>query len=122
MTYDWETLYSPEQMAELDEKGYLTDREVDHRWREAVLVDRQMLRAFEEVDQEALLSRVACPVLLIHGTADEQERSLLALSREGIRFLSPASRLEVIEGAAHRFEEHLDRVIELARDRFREVL
>lgn len=124
MQYDWGELYSSAQMKDLRVRGYLRDRDIDQRWREAVLVDRQMLLDFEQVDQEQLLSRIPCPVLLIHGDdpSDKEEQALLALSRAGMRYLSPESRLEVIAGADHRFADHLAELIHLAKNWFRSQL
>ncbi|HEY6953383.1 MAG TPA: hypothetical protein VI758_13325, partial [Bacteroidota bacterium] len=76
----------------------------------------QMLRDFEEIDQQTLLGNVLCPVLLIHGSdpTDEEEILLLDRSRRGIELLPAGSRLEVIDGANHTFIKHWDRVIALA--------
>jgi pimeloyl-ACP methyl ester carboxylesterase len=114
MYYQWSDYYSVEQLRQLGERGYMVVP-TESRWRDYVFVDRQMLLDFEQVDQRQMLERVKCPVLLIHGNAasDWEENLLLEKSRRGIAFLSEESRLQVIEGADHRFFDHLDVVIEL---------
>ena len=63
------------------------------------------------------LPRVTAPTLLIVGGNDAV---VLQLNREAIARLEVESRLEVVSGATHLFEEPgtLDRVAELARDWF----
>ncbi len=64
-----------------------------------------------------VLPEVRAPTLLIVGSADRQ---VLALNREAQQEMSAVTRLEVIKGATHLFEEPgaLDQVAELARDWF----
>jgi putative phosphoribosyl transferase len=59
------------------------------------------------------LERLTAPTLLIVGSAD---REVLALNREAQRHMHAETRLEVVDGAGHLFEEPgtLDRVAELA--------
>jgi pimeloyl-ACP methyl ester carboxylesterase len=61
-----------------------------------------------------LLERVRAPTLLLVGGRDEP---VLALNRDALRLLGPESRLVVVPGATHLFEEPgtLDEVAELAR-------
>ncbi len=63
------------------------------------------------------LPHVTAPTLLIVGSRDS---TVLELNRRAQRDLGGKSRLEVIEGASHLFEEPgtLDRVAELAREWF----
>jgi pimeloyl-ACP methyl ester carboxylesterase len=112
MHYKWDEYYSPEQLRELAEMGFLTiPQNVGHR--QEVIVESQMLKDFAEIDQPKLLSRVECPVLIIHGDNDSEERQLLERSRQGLHYLPKESRLEVIPGANHSFLNHMDRVVDL---------
>ena len=63
------------------------------------------------------LADVRAPTLLIVGGHDEQVLDLNRLAREELRC---ESRLEIVPGATHLFEEPgaLDAVAELARDWF----
>jgi putative phosphoribosyl transferase len=51
---------------------------------------------------EPVLGRVRAPTLLLVGSRDED---VLALNRRALRLLNPRSRLVVVEGATHLFEE-----------------
>jgi putative phosphoribosyl transferase len=64
-----------------------------------------------------ILPEVRAPTLLIVGGADRQ---VLALNREAQQRMHAVTRLEVIAGATHLFEEPgaLEQVAELARDWF----
>jgi pimeloyl-ACP methyl ester carboxylesterase len=114
MHHDWRAYYGADRIAELQSKGYLTDR-VDSRWRMTVEVDRRMLDDFADVDPPSLLGAISCPVLMIHGNhpEDAEECALLQHARNALAWLPVSSRLEVIDGARHGFREHLDEVIAL---------
>ncbi|TCS93489.1 alpha/beta hydrolase [Hazenella coriacea] len=104
MKYDWNEYFTPEQMQELKEVGYLTTLGEGDR---KVLIDQQMLLDFELVNQQELLTNVRCPVLVIHGNADEEEKSLYERTQKGLKWLPNDSRLEIIDGANHSFMDHL---------------
>jgi len=65
---------------------------------------------------------VKCPILIIHGDGDEEERMLLQHSKAGMTFLPDDSRLEVIAGASHGFYDHLDELTEKIQSWFFEYL
>lgn len=67
------------------------------------------------------LARVRAPTLLIVGGDDS---AVLDLNRRTLELLESETRLEIVPGASHLFEEPgtLDRVAELARDWFLERL
>jgi pimeloyl-ACP methyl ester carboxylesterase len=112
--YNWDEYFTKEQMQELKEKGYITE----HRRQRTVIIDKQMLLDFELVNQEELLKNVHCPVLIIHGNADEEERRLCEITKQGMQWLSKDSKLEIIDGASHGFMDHLDIVEKLVTDWF----
>jgi pimeloyl-ACP methyl ester carboxylesterase len=124
--YDWAKYYSPAQLAELAKTGRLTvalpERALSEVLRSTVVVEAQMLREIAEVDQAGLLRGIECPVLIVHGDADDEERRLSAISRCGLNHLPAGSRLEVIPGADHSMLTHFDRVIELGAAWLRERL
>lgn len=121
MHYKWDEYYSPEQFCELAETGLLTLRQ-NAGSRQEVIVSAQMLKDFEEIDQPQLLGSVKCPVLIIHGDNDEEERLLLERSRQGLRYLPKRSRLEVIHAANHSFLEHITHVVDLIQAWLNEYL
>lgn len=111
MKYDWNDFYSKEQIKELEEKSYLTEK--TDGVRKEIIVDQQILKDFELINQEELLSKITCPILIIHGDSDEEERLLCENSKKGMHLLSSDSRLIVINGANHSFMDHLDKLIDL---------
>lgn len=117
--YDWERFYSPEQMREWRTTGRVTMMRDEPYFRRTV-IDGKLLDECGSFDQRELLRPVKCPVLIIHGDGDEEERKLLAQSRKGMELLSPKSRLVVLPGANHRMEGRLDEIVELAKEWFAE--
>lgn len=115
MHYDWDRYFSRAQMRDLAETGQFTVHPDDGS-RSQVVVEARILEEFEQVDQRELLSRVKCPVLLIHGDQGEEERQLLERSREGMQYLPESSRLTVIHDASHDMLDHFDKVIQLTRE------
>lgn len=76
---------------------------------------------FEErrnVDQAELLSRIDCPVLILHGDKDE-DISLLD-SEEAVDILGHG-KLEVIRGLGHKFDNN-EKVFEISLDWFKKYL
>ena len=119
--YDWEAFYTPEQMSEWRETGKVTmvREEPYHR---VSVVSAALLEECGNFDQSRLLAPVKCPVLIIHGDGDEEERKLLAQSRKAMERLPQGSRLVLLPGANHRMEGRLDDVMMLARQWFAEHL
>jgi pimeloyl-ACP methyl ester carboxylesterase len=116
MHYDWVAYYGPRRLTELNDTGILRIGP----W----TLSHQSLKDFEEFDQEALLSPVKCPVLVVHGGSgnDWEEQELLKISRKGIDLLPAESRLEIVEGAGHSFKDHIPEVGGLALDWYGEHL
>jgi pimeloyl-ACP methyl ester carboxylesterase len=112
MHYEWEQYFSSQEMQELREMDQVTISKEEGP-RRSVVVDARMLRDFEEIDQQRLLMPIQCPVLIIHGDGDHEERRLVESSRNGMRYLPEGSVLAIVHGASHRFENHLDRLVEL---------
>ncbi|WP_282032788.1 alpha/beta hydrolase [Metabacillus indicus] len=112
-TYNWNDHFTAVQMRELQETGVITEQ-LSSGPRNKIIIDQQMLLDFEQGNQKELLSAVACPVLIIHGNADEEERMLAETSKRGMKWLPQGSKLEVIDGASHSFMEHLNEVEKLA--------
>lgn len=116
--YNWEDMFSEEQLKELKETGNLTYFRPTDPLREKMVIEKQMLLDFEEFDQEKLLKRVDCPVLIIHGNEGWEEPQLSKVSFQGKKWMSEESEIKVIDGADHSFEEHLLQVEALALDWF----
>jgi pimeloyl-ACP methyl ester carboxylesterase len=114
MKYDWNKHLTKEELQELKKKGYITKNQKQRK----VIIDKQMLLDFELVDQKELLINVKCPVLIMNGDADEEERDLYKLSLQGMKWLSKDSKLELIQGAMHSFTDHLPVIEKLATEWF----
>ena len=112
--YTWENYYSKEQIEELRKFGHMRITKDQGEVRDMVIIDNSMLLDFEQIEQEKLISRVGCPVLIIHGDHDEEELLLLENSRRALHFLKKDSRIEIIEGANHRFSDHLNTICDLS--------
>ncbi|MBS4538966.1 alpha/beta fold hydrolase [Clostridium sp. D2Q-11] len=121
MKYNWDEFYTKEQMQELEEKGYLTEH-TPKEVRKKVLVDKQILKDFEMINQENLLRDVNCPVLIIHGNNDEEEKQLYERSKSAMTLLSNDSKLKVIDGADHSFLEHFRILVVLTIDWYKKHL
>ncbi len=110
--------YSKELFNELREKGQIT-LDIKKGYRSSLVIDKQMLSDFEELNQKKILSRVKCPVLIIHGDTGPDEPVLHAKTIKGIKFLTHESKLEIINGAGHNFENHIQTLTQLTNDWFR---
>lgn len=100
--------YTPEQLQELGEKGYITKTR-DKGVRKTIKIDKQMIEDRKNVNQESLCSRIKCPVLVVHG--DQDERVPLQNSKDAMQYFPAGSKLEVIAGADHGFYDQLDQFI-----------
>lgn len=112
-----EDYYGPEKVQELQEEGVIT-RIRDNAARGKVVIDKRLFEEWKAIDQEALLSRIKIPVLIVHG--DQDARVPLEDSRKALKYLPSGSRLEVVEGADHIFNDQLDTFIDLANSWFEE--
>lgn len=115
--YNWYEFFTKEQMQELEEKGYLTEH-TPQEVRKKIVIDKRILKDFELINQKELLKDVNCPVLIIHGNNDEEEKLLYERSKAAMALLSNDSKLEVIDGANHSFLEHFDIVVKLTTEWF----
>ncbi len=113
--YTWDKRFSKEQLQELEEKGCLTKIR-DKGIRRKILIDKQMLKDREMVNQKDLLKNINCPILIIHGKQDASVP--YADSEEAIKLLSKDSKLELVEKADHGFYDYIDIIIKLSNDWF----
>ena len=109
--WKWEDMCTPEQLQEVREKGYITEI-VNDGLRVEIKHDGNLLKEISELDQRQLLSRITCPILIIHGDGDPQERDLLAATQKGISLLPQHSELKIIPKADHIFVKNAPQVIE----------
>jgi pimeloyl-ACP methyl ester carboxylesterase len=113
MKYDWNDHYSEKEMEELKRTGYMMIKK-NSKTRDIVIISRELLEDFEQINQESLLRKVKCPVLIIHGDKGKEEKMLSKISGEGINYLPRGSKIEIVEGADHKFNDHINEIIDLA--------
>jgi alpha-beta hydrolase superfamily lysophospholipase len=101
------SLQSESARKELEEKGFLIIRNKKGVYK----VDKEFMSERTTLNRKKILSRIKCPVLIVHGDTDD----ILPLqdSKEAIQYLPKGSRLEVIPGANHHFTGKVDEVINL---------
>ncbi|MCS1350863.1 alpha/beta hydrolase [Mechercharimyces sp. CAU 1602] len=103
MLYDWDTVLDVSELEQLQREGYTSLRRESLRWRKEMFIEWQSLYDFAQIEQEQLLTPIQCPVLIIHGNGDEEERALTHLSQSALHFLPASAQLHIIEGAKHHF-------------------
>lgn len=91
MNHNWSEIFTKKQMKELEEKGYLTEYK-PKEIRKEIVIDKRILKDFELIDQNKLLEDVNCPVLIIHGNNDEEEKLLYERSKAAMILLSSDSK------------------------------
>ncbi len=91
MKYNWLEIFTKKQMKELEEKGYLTEY-TPQEIRKEIVIDKRILEDFELINQKKLLEDVDCPVLIIHGNNDEEEKLLYERSKAAMTLLSSDSK------------------------------
>jgi len=101
---------------ELAEKGFATK----HKDGKIFKIPKEYFEARDNINQEEILSKIKCPILIIHGTEDDSVS--LEDSKEAMQYLPEGSKLEIIEGAGHKLEEDIDRVIILSLNWFKKHL
>lgn len=108
MHYNWHEYFSKAQMIDLNEKGFFyTNSNRKHK------ITKQTLLDFEQINQAALVKKLKCPILIIHGnnSQDEEELQLLSHSQKIIDKLPNNSKLVIIEDGKHGLHEHWGKVI-----------
>lgn len=97
----------PNQTDCLAKQGYYYEHLASDDWRKEMCVSAAMIRDFETVNQQQLWQAVTIPVLIIHGT--EEEEAVLKQNSERLT-LPAGSKLVVFEGADHGFFEQFGEI------------
>ncbi len=95
-------------LKELKEKKFLIYRKDNKKF----IIPQEYLNERLSVNQEKVLSKVRCPVLIIQGTKDDTIP--IRYSKEALKYLPKDSELKIIKGASHKLEEKIDEVIQLS--------
>jgi pimeloyl-ACP methyl ester carboxylesterase len=109
--YDWRRVFSPAQLDELARTQRVTIARGDEL-RQRVVVSQAMLDGFAGMTRAQLLARARCPILIVNGDGDDEERLLTATVGRARAHLPPGSRIDIIAGAPHGFGPHYQEVID----------
>jgi len=85
----------PEIQIEVQKKGFY----LKHKDGKIFRVPKKYIEERKNVNQKKLLSKIKCPVLIIHGSEDTTVPP--KHSKEAMKYLPKDSRLEIIKGADH---------------------
>jgi pimeloyl-ACP methyl ester carboxylesterase len=109
--YDWSRVFSPAQLDELARTQKVTIERRDDL-RQQLIVSQAMLDGFATMTRAQLLARARCPILIVNGDGDDEERLLTASVGRARAHLPAGSRVEIIAGAPHGFGTQYQAVIE----------
>ena len=112
--WKWKENYTAEQLQQIYKDGYITTP-VNDGPRATIKTDVHIFDEILAIDQKKLLGKVHCPVLIIHGAADQGEKDLLVFSQRAMSLLPAGSELKIIHGAGHLFLDHIRQVITLTK-------
>jgi len=101
---------------DLENKGYFLYRKDEKDFK----FPKQYLEERTSINQEKILSKIKCPVLIIQGTNDNTIP--LEDSKKALKYLSKESRLELIEGGIHSLNNKIDEIIPLTLNWFNKYL
>ncbi len=73
-------------------------------------IEGKYLKERENVNQKEILSRIECPVLIIHG--DKDKTIPLEHSKEALNYIQK-SRLEIVKGADHKFSGYEKELVDI---------
>ena len=101
---------------ELEEKGYITKQKDGREFK----FPKEYFEFRKNINQEEILSKIKCPVLILHSDAD----GIVPLehSKKAMQYLSEESELKVISGGNHKLDNRLEEVIPLSVNWFKKHL
>lgn len=113
--YDWEQIFSPAQLEELEKKGVMMIVDDSPGPREFFEISRQTLRDISLSETASLLTGLDYPLLLIHDIEDEQQ-GLLQMTMDVFPQLPDGSKVEVVHDASFGRGEKLDHLNKVAAE------
>lgn len=93
-----ESHYSQDQQQEVEDTGKMTLVD-ETKKRKKMIVEGQVFKIWNNIDQQVLLSPIKIPVLIIHG--DQDERIPYQDSEMAMQYLPIGSDLAIVKGADH---------------------
>ena len=76
------------------------------------LLPKEYFEERNKIKQDKILSKIKCPVLIIHGTEDQSIP--LKHSENAMKYLPKGSKLEIIKGGNHNLYEQYDEIIKMS--------
>ena len=114
------TIIKNEELGQqLDRDGFIIYKKDGRNFK----IPKEYLEERRNVNQKEIMSKIKCPVLIIHGSVDDV--APIGDSKEALKFLSKDSKLEIIEGAPHQYyrkKEHMDKILNLSLNWFKQHL
>ena len=101
---------------ELNNRGFVIYRKDGRNFK----IPKEYFEERQNINQKEILSKIKSPVLIIHGNKDEVVP--LNHSQEAMEYLPPNSRLEIIEGGNHTFNNRIKKVVDISVRWFRKYL
>ena len=98
VSYDWQAIFSSEQLDELERHGVTTIPDDSPGPRQNFTISRQTLVDLSLVDTKATVDHLTMPVLIIHD-ADDEEIGLVEMTEEVMPELPLGSSVQVIHGS-----------------------
>ncbi len=98
ISYDWESIFSPVQLDELEAHGVTTIPDDSPGPRRNFTISKQTLIDLSMIDTHKIVDGLEHPVLIIHD-ADDEQVGLVQMTRECFPRLPSGSRVEVVSGS-----------------------
>lgn len=96
--------------------GRKTIEKPRRKWRQKMVIARRFFFELMRINQKKLGEGIDSPTLIIHGDSDTHVP--LNFSESMVNFLPKGSRLEVIKGVDHNFQDEVPKLIRLSAEWF----
>lgn len=113
INYDWDKIFSPSQLEDIERRGYASVRDDSPGAREEFILTKETLKDLSLNQPEALIDDFEYPLMLIHDQ-DDLRHGLADLTIEYQDRLFPGSHVEILEEI--RFQDAADVVTVMAVD------
>lgn len=102
-------------LQQVTEKGFLIYKKGKNNFK----IPMEYLIERRKINQKNILSKIKCPVLIVHGTKDDHIP--LTHSKKAMKYLPKDSKLEIIKNGDHKLDRKFDEVMEICTNWFKRV-